>query len=142
MRNKNEIFYFERGAFFAGSLMYKIEAFEGKYILKGIPYNDFCWMDDIEFEIPEKEILCLEKLLKPVLKWKKQYETKDEIFDGYGWDIYFQYKDRFIKTQGYEKYPINYRKVIKKLQLFLEQLGEKYNENYQSEGKSERIELW
>ena len=142
MRHReNEIFYFERGAFFSGSLMYRIELIEGKYILKGHPYNDFCWMDSIEIEIPEKEIVRLEKVLKPVMKWKKKYESKEEILDGYGWNIFFKYKDTQIQSSGYERYPLNYGKVIRDLQLFIERLGVKYDDDYQREGRKERLEL-
>lgn len=138
---KNEIFYFERGAYFSGSLEYKIELIEGKYILKGQAYNGFCWMDAMKFEIPAEEIVRLEKLLKPVAKWKQEYETQDEIYDGYGWDIYFKYGGMLIETSGYEKYPRNYDRIVSVLQKFIERLGIKYNEKYQREGRKERIKL-
>ena len=35
MNNKKEVFYFERGAFFGGSLTYRIEVSNNKYILIG-----------------------------------------------------------------------------------------------------------
>ena len=138
---KNEIFYFERGAYFSGSLEYKIELIEGKYILKGRAYNDFCWMDAVKFEIPAEEIMSLEKLLKPVAKWEQEYETQDDILDGYGWDIYFKYGSTLIETSGYEKYPRNYDRIVSALQRFIERLGIKYNEKYQREGRKERIKL-
>lgn len=141
MNHENEIFYFERGAYFGGTLMYWIEAKDNKFILRGQPYNNFHWMDNIEFEIPEKEIDKLIKLLNPVLKWKGKYEAEYEILDGYGWDIRFKFNDIKIKTGGYEKYPRDYCKVIKRLQLFIERLGAKYNEEYQKDGYKERLEL-
>ena len=137
----NEIFYFERGAYFAGTLTYTIEVIEDRYIFKGRAFNDFCWMKDIEFEIPEKEIIKLERLLKPTTKWKRKYTSKDEILDGYGWDIVFKYKDTQLKSSGYEKYPLNYNRVVRNLQLFIERLGVKYDGDYQREGRKERLEL-
>lgn len=141
MRNKNEIFYFERGAFFAGNLDYRIIFEDERFILNGYPRNDFFWMEPIKFEIPVKEIVRLQRLLKPVSKWKKKYENEDMILDGYGWNIYFCYKGCLIESYGYEKYPRDYDRVRRKLQLFIEWLGIKYNDNYQAKGRKDRIEL-
>ena len=124
-----------------GVLMYRIEVEDGKYKLKGYMRNDFYWMDDVDFEIPEKEIHKLIKLLRPVMKWNEEYQPDDEIFDGYGWDIDFQYKDICIKTGGYEEFPSDYCKVRKRLQFFIEKLGKKYNKKYQKDGRKARIKL-
>ena len=137
----NVVFYFERGSFFSGSLMYQIDLIDNKYILKSYAYNDFCWMGGTEYEVPEKEIHKLQSLLKPVSKWKRTYECKLEILDGYGWSIYFNHKDTLIDSNGYEKYPLNYRPIINKLQLFVERLGVKYDDDYLREGRKERMEL-
>lgn len=124
-----------------GDLLYQIVNIDDRFVLKGCARNEFCWMKDIAFEIPEKEIDKLMKRLSPASKWKRKYEVDDEIDDGYGWDIRFKYKDVRIKTGGYEKYPKDYYRVIKRLQRFVERLGAKYNEEYQKEGYKERIEL-
>lgn len=139
--HENEIFYFDRGSYMGGGLMYQILNMDNKFVLKGRARNEFCWMKDIEFEIPEKEIDKLIKILNPVLKWKRKYGVEYEVDDGYGWDIRFKYKDIRIKTGGYEKYPRDYYRVIKRLQQFIERLGAKYNEEYQKDGYKERIEL-
>ena len=141
MNRENEIFYFARGSYFGGDLMYKIENMDNKFVFKGRAYNDFHWMPNMEFEIPEEEIDKLIKRLRPVLKWKRKYEVEYGVDDGYGWDIRFNYKNIRIKTGGYEKYPRDYCRVIKRLQRFIERLGAKYNEEYQREGYKERIEL-
>lgn len=138
MRHKNETFYFERGAYFAGTLWYRIEICEGKYIFRGRACNDFFWMKDYEFEVPKEELENIKKALAPVMKWERKYENENDILDGYGWSIYFKDKDILISTGGYEKYPTNYKRVIRDIQLFIERLIEKYNENYQLEGKKER----
>ena len=137
----DEIFYFYRGSYMGGDLLYQIVNIDNRFVLKGRACNEFYWMKDIEFEIPEKEIDKLMKRLNPVLKWKRKYEVKDEIDDGYGWDIQFKYKDVRIKTGGYEQYPRDYCRVIKRLQRFIEILGAKYNEEYQMDGYKERLEL-
>lgn len=141
MRDKNEIFCFRRGAFFAGDLEYRIVHEEQKFILRGRTGNDFCWMESAKFEIPEKEIVRLRRLLKPVLKWEKSYENEAMIMDGYDWAVYFCYNGCLIETDGYEKYPRDYERVKRKLQLFIEKLGAKYNDNYQVKGIKDRIEL-
>ena len=141
MNRENEIFYFYRGSYMGGDLLYQIVNIDDRFVLKGCAHNEFCWMNDIAFEIPEEEIDKLIKRLSPVLKWKRKYGVEYEVDDGYGWDIRFKYKDVRIKTGGYEKYPKDYYRVIKRLQRFVERLGAKYNEEYQKEGYKERIEL-
>lgn len=141
MNNKKEVFYFERGAFFGGSLTYRIEVSNNKYILIGYAHNGFCWMDNIEFEIPEKELDKLVQLLEPVLKWKEKYQIENDVLDGYGWSIRCKYKDTLIKTNGYEKYPSDYRKIIQSVQGFIEEVGKKYNAKYQIEGFEKRMKL-
>lgn len=141
MRDKNEIFHFRRGAFFAGDLSYRIILEDGKFILRGDTGNEFCWMESSKFEIPEKEIIKLRRLLKPILKWERTYENEDMILDGYGWTIYFCYSGYLIESNGYEKYPRSYERVKRKLQIFIEKLGAKYNDNYQARGRKDRIKL-
>ena len=141
MNRENEMFYFYRGSYLGGDLRYWIENINNKFVLKGRASNEFHWMADIEFEIPEEEIDKLIKRLSPVLKWKRKYEVEYGVDDGYGWDIRFNYKDIRIKTGGYEKYPRDYCRVIKRLQRFIERLGAKYNEEYQKDGYKERIKL-
>ena len=138
---ENEIFYFYRGSYLGGDLRYWIENINNKFVLKGRASNEFHWMADIEFEIPEEEIDKLIKRLSPVLKWKRKYEVEYGVDDGYGWDIRFNYKNIRIKTGGYEKYPRDYCRVIKSLQRFIERLGAKYNKEYQKDGYKERIKL-
>ena len=98
-------------------------------------------MDNIEFEIPEKELDKLVQLLEPVLKWKEKYQIENDVLDGYGWSIRWKYKDTLIKTNGYEKYPSDYRKIIQSLQGFIEEVGKKYNAKYQIEGFEKRMKL-
>lgn len=137
----SEIFRFERGAFFSGELMYSIEKIGDKYILKGHAYNGFNWMQDVDFVLPEDEIEKLGKIIEPVQEWNKKYEGDEMVLDGYGWEICFSYKGKMIQSSGYEEYPENYRKVVGKLQRFIECMGKKYNPNYQQEGRRERINL-
>ena len=141
MLDKNQIFSFERGAYFSGDLRYAIVVNEGRYVFKGEAFNDFYWMDNCEFEIPEKEIEVLKKIVRPVEFWQKKYEAEDEIDDGFGWNIDFKYKDIFVGSGGYEKYPPNYGVVIWRLQRFVERIGAKYNKNYQRKGKLKRMML-
>lgn len=49
MLDKNQIFSFERGAYFGGDLRYAIVVKEGRYVFKGETFNDFYWMDNCEF---------------------------------------------------------------------------------------------
>lgn len=141
MNRENEMFYFYRGSYLGGDLRYWIENINNKFVFKGRACNEFYWMADMEFEIPEEQIDKLIKRLSPVLKWKRKYGVEYEVDDGYGWDIRFNYKDIRIKTSGYEKYPRDYCRVIKRLQRFIERLGAKYNEEYQKDGYKERIKL-
>lgn len=139
--DKGIVFHFERGAYFAGTLEYKIEKVENRFIFKGRAFNDFYWMDNVEFILPEAEVVKLCEILSPIKSWEKEYESKDEILDGYGWGVYFNYVDEVISSGGYEAYPDDYWKVIRKLQKHIEKLGKKYNINYQEQGAKERVKL-
>ena len=76
MLDKNQIFSFERGAYFSGDLRYAIVVNEGRYVFKGEAFNDFYWMDNCEFEIPEKEIEVLKKIVRPVEFWQKNTKQR------------------------------------------------------------------
>ena len=45
MLDKNQIFSFERGAYFSGDLRYAIVVNEGRYVFKGEAFNDFNYKD-------------------------------------------------------------------------------------------------
>lgn len=141
MRERDEIFVFERGAFFSGQLCYKIIKTDGKYIFSGRGMNAFYRMKRIEFELPENELNNLYKVLEAVCEWKAEYKPDAHIFDGYGWSLYFCHEGDRIESHGYEAYPSNYKKVIKGLQEYIENICAKYDSNYETAGLEKRLAL-
>ena len=142
MTKNKQIFYFERGAYFRGYMTYIIEKRENKYFLKTRGDNGFFWLPYREYEIAEEDVKDLATVLEPVKKWEKKYEDElENILDGYGWSINYRFKTTRIKSQGYEQYPNGFRRVIKDIQAFLEQLGSKYDEEYFAPGLEERMRL-
>jgi len=141
MREQDEIFYFERGAFFSGQLVYKIIKVNGKYIFTGHGMNAFYRMKKVEFELPERELNNLRKVLDAICKWDSEYKTDAHILDGYGWSLYFCHGSDRIESHGYEAYPSNYKEVIIVLQEYIEAICAKYNGDYETEGREKRIAL-
>ena len=142
MTKIKQIFNFERGAFFQGYMTYIIEKNEDKYIMKTRGDNGFFWLPNSEYEITEEDVKGLAKVLEPVKKWEKKYEDEEKkVLDGYGWDINFRFKAIRINAEGYEAYPNGFRRVIKDIQAYLEQLGQKYDKDYFALGLEERMRL-
>lgn len=141
MREQDEIFYFERGAFFSGRLEYKIIETTEKYIFSGRGMNAFYRMKRIEFELPERELSNLRKVLDAICKWDSEYKTDARILDGYGWSLYFCHGNDRIESHGYEAYPSNYKEVIKRLQEYIENICAKYDSNYETTDRETRLAL-
>lgn len=141
MREQEEIFYFERGAFFSGQLVYKIIKVNGKYIFTGRGMNAFYRMKKVEFELPESELNNLRKVLDAICEWDSEYKTDAHILDGYGWSLYFFHDGEKLESHGYESYPLNYKEVIIGLQEYIETICAKYNGDYEAEGREKRIAL-
>lgn len=108
------IFYFEYGSYFGGAcefLIIKNNDENCRVVAEGSNGYALYW----NFEMPVEMITSLEKVVQPVRKWLSNYESQEEIYDGYGWKIIFIGKDYEINTGGYEAYPSNYSKVGNKI---------------------------
>lgn len=141
MKEQDEIFYFERGAFFSGQLVYKIIKVNGKYIFSGRGMNAFYRMKRVKFELPEIELNNLRKVMDAICEWDSEYKADTHILDGYGWSLYFYHDGGRIESRGYEAYPLNYKEVIIGLQEYIENICAKYDGDYETEGREKRIAL-
>lgn len=141
MEKKELIFRFERGAFFGGTLCYEIEKSKVDISLSCHNMNGFAWMKNYQISIPEAELIELFRVLEPIRKWKNDYQTENMILDGYGWSISYNYAGNKVASKGYEKYPADYRRVVKEIQCKIEDLCKKYDPDYDEMGKEERINL-
>jgi len=131
---EKEMFSFERGEFFGGSLDYRIKNMH--FSMR--PYNAFCKMQQCEFDITERELLKIVSIIAPVTKWKENYDNTEFILDGYGWHIKYSYKGVNIYSHGYEAYPEDYKLVIGELQNYMEELCKKYAPEGYSEEEAVR----
>lgn len=142
IRNKpKKIFNFERGSHFGGSLDYSIWEMRDHMIFESNSGNEFSDMVDYLFCFPKEEMTELTSTLKTFTNWNSSYEANDDIYDGYGWHISFDYNGTFMNTQGYEAWPIGYKFKIKKLQKFIEQLCKRYAVDYSDDRINERLSL-
>lgn len=131
---EKEMFSFERGAFFGGSLDYQI--IDMHFLMR--PYNAFYYMQQCEFDVTEKELCEIGRIITPVMKWKENYSSEESILDGYGWHIKYSYKGINIYSYGYEAYPEEYKLIIGKLQNYIESLCKKYAPDVYSEEEAAR----
>lgn len=108
------IFYFEYGSYFGGAcefLIIKKDEKNCQVVAEGSNGYTLYW----NFEMPIEKIALLEKVVQPARKWLRNYQTQQEIYDGYGWKIVFIGKDYKIDVDGYEANPSNYFKVGNKI---------------------------
>lgn len=141
MNDGEIVFEFERGSFFGGNLRYVVEEENGLFIFTGFPSNGLAWMGRCEFVLPEEEISNLYEELIEIENWKRNYKNPDQILDGYGWVIKYTWAEKKIYSHGYEQYPKEYKRIIKKLQTKMEEIMKKYDPDYQEEGMRERLML-
>jgi len=137
----NPIFRFERGAYTGGALAYSVYEMDECLILEGFSYNGFSYMQDYRFKMLKTDIDELMSVLKKAKRWKEEYDCDDDVYDGYEWELFVDYKSLKISSAGYVGYPRNYKKVVKKIQTEIEKLCETYAYNYSSEGVEERLSL-
>ena len=53
-----------------------------------------------------------------IWKWKKKYNSKYEILDGYQWELKLRNRKGEAKyIEGHESYPKNFKKLIKELNI-------------------------
>lgn len=131
--DKKAMFVFERGAFFGGSLDYKIVNMH--FSMR--PYNAFHTMQRFEFDVTEEDLYKIGALVAPVLEWKREYRSTLDILDGFGWSIEYCYDGIVLKSEGYESFPYNYKKVVGELQEYMETLCKKYAANKYKEDEAE-----
>ncbi len=141
MKECEMVFEFERGAFFDGTLDYKMFEHNDHMRFRGFCANEFCHMPSYEFCFPKYEMDVFCQIVKPLKRWKRKCECMFEVYDGYGWTVYYNYDGVKIHSNGYESYPIGYRKAVESLQRAVESLCEKYASKYTREGIEERIRL-
>ena len=127
------MFAFERGAFFGGSLDYKI--INMHFSMR--PYNAFHSMQRFEFDVTEEDLCKIGAIVAPVMKWKEEYNDMLEVLDGFGWSIEYCYNGIKIKSYGYESFPYNYKKVVNELQEHMETLCKKYAADKYKEDEAE-----
>lgn len=136
-----KVFWFERGAHFAGNLKYTIWEMEDCMLFEGRSSNEFHDMRDYEFCFPKRKMKRIAVILKLTCGWKRRYATDDDILDGYGWNIEADFDGIHITTGGYEVYPFGYWVVTRMLQREMEVLCEKYAKDYTIKGRWERMKL-
>lgn len=136
-----EIFSFERGAYFAGSLAYTIWEMRDCMLFESRAYNDFHNMKDYHFRMPKSAIGKLMHAVEKASSWEADYQNPDNIMDGYGWHIRFHYSGISIITEGYVAYPPDFSKVVKRIQKEIEELCKEYARNYSADGLKKRLSL-
>ena len=138
---QKEVFRFERGAYFGGSLEYAIYECESDMLFEGYPGNDFAWMKRYSFRFLKSEMSIVLGALDIVRRWETYYEGEEDIDDGETWDIMYEYNGISIHSGGYEVYPDDYREGITTLQNAMEELCAKYSDFYSKVGLKKRLEL-
>ena len=139
--DKRECFYFERGAFFSGGLVYTIWELEDCMLLESQSYNDFAGMHEYKFTFPKEEMSQFTPAFNKISKWEERYEPSDDVCDGYEWEIRFDYSDFKFSSEGYETYPKGFRRTIRKLQRVLENLCSSYGGVYFPDESKRRMTL-
>lgn len=125
----NQVFYFERGAYFDGYLSYAIsKTLEGnnQYLFQGSHGNDFSGMQDVEFLITPEEVQTIIDSAKAILFWENNYQSEEEILDGYGFSIAVDWKNIKKAVEGYDLFPANHRKTVSSIQCAIEKLCSKH----------------
>ena len=102
------MFEFKRGAFFSGQLNYRIA--NNHFSMRA--YNAFYSMRCFSFNVTEEDLQAIYMAVSPIMEWKEKYDDNDFILDGFGWSIRYCHNGTEVKSQGYETYPPNYKKVI------------------------------
>ena len=132
---EQEVFCFERGAFFSGSLVYKIIQRGEELWFIGGGRNRFAYLGDVEFQVTMDDLAGLIKALKLTAKWEANYEPVGVVvMDGFNWSIECDFPSYKKHTKGYEAYPYNYRYAIKRIQGEIEKLLKKYSDYREDEG--------
>lgn len=133
-------FEFGRGGYNGGSLNYTIYPLKEAFLFRGEAFNDFAYMKQYCFCFPFDGIKEISKIIER-LDWLDDYETEEDVDDGYGWDIEYDYNGVIFKSGGYHAWPKNYEVVVTKLQRAIEKICWKYAPDYSEEGIKERIAL-
>lgn len=144
----NEIFRFDRGAFFGGTiivLIYEMPDDENHVEVHVRLLNGFCErMKSKQFLMQKKELEKIKSFLEGILDWKTEYKDEQTagILDGYGWEIEYDYNNFSFSSQGYECYPPDYQENISGLQEIIEDLCAGYDsDHYDVQNRIERINL-
>ena len=146
MNNKypKEIFKFERGAFSSGMLIYTITEEEDCLSFNSRCCNEFVFMPEYSFKMPKDALEELIGAVSPVNEWMDTYRNPN-ILDGYGYTIKLDYGGIKLSKRGYAAYPFHsekkYHEAVRKIQQEIENLCEKYAENYSPEGIEDRLGL-
>ena len=138
---QKEVFRFERGSYFSGSLEYVIYECDSDMLFEEDSGNDFLWMKQYSFLFPKSEMSIVLDALAIVRRWETYYEGEEDIDDGETWDIMYDYNGISIHSGGYEAYPDDYREGITALQNAMEELCAKYSAFYSKMGLKKRLEL-
>lgn len=112
---------FDRGSFTGADLLYEIIDLHFTMSALNFPRKMKCF----EFNITKKEFRVIDKILKPVYKWNKEYNSEGPL-DRFTWSIKFLYDGKYLSSSGYNAYPDNYCSVIGNLQDYMEVLCKKY----------------
>lgn len=128
------MFEFKRGAFFSGQLDYRIA--NNHFSMRA--YNAFHSMRCFSFNVTEEDLQAIYMAVSPIMEWKEKYDDNDFILDGFGWSIRYCHNGTEVKSQGYETYPPNYKKVIGEIQECMEILCKKYAADQYREDEAEQ----
>ncbi len=83
--------------------------------------------------MPEEELVRLGRILKPLRRWKRYYDRED-VDDGWEWEIDYCFGGISIQTAGHESAPPFFNYYEKKL-------GKMLDAQYEAYGKDRQITL-
>ena len=131
-----------RGAFFSGTVVYKIEVQQDESLLmKCRYYNNFCDMKDEDLIISKEDLHGIKDSLKRISHWQQSYHDHDSVMDGYGWTVAYDYgKDHYL-YEGYHDRPEDYDEMMQLIQITIEEIIARYSAEYSESDAARRIKL-
>lgn len=123
-----EIVYFEHGSYFSGIQAYSVRTSGDGFVFEKLPSLS-SGFKACRFTIPESAVMEISGVIKPAAKWKRHYKNPDEILDGDGWELFFNYGGVKVKSDGYMEYPEDYRSITDELEKVIDGILGKYGVN-------------
>ena len=124
-QEKTLIFYMEYGSYDGGSvdiLIFNKQNGKCRLIAEGCNGYSLDW----DFEIDTSMLNELEKAVRPAGKWLRNYETQEEIYDGFGWTLEYHRNSYNINSCGYMANPVNFQRVGNNILKEIKKIRRKY----------------